>query len=420
MTGVRVILLTNAFPYGSWEPFLETEIEYYAPLERVDLFALSVRPDMYERKRKTPENVAVHAIPFKSRLHYLLWGFKSFGRRDFYDELRLLVRSRRFRLRRLVKLMVFMSRASYEAHTIVQILKANGARKSDRRVLYSYRMEYHAYLARLIKQAFPSFAVVLRGHGYDLYEDVDGTHYMPLRRKSFEAADRLVAISEHGAEYLRNRYPQFADRVDLDKLGTVDHGTAPFRPFGGLRILSASSVVPVKRLDRIADALKLTGHLSVHWVHFGGGPLFDHLEEIVSDMPTNVTVELRGLIPHNELMAHMAHNHYDVFINTSDSEGLPVSVMEALSFGIPVLATDVGGTSEIVVEGESGRLIHEPFDPSAIVAALFDFSDASPEMSAALRRSSRNFWVRHHNADSHYPQFIKKLIEVAASGDDLQ
>jgi len=49
-------------------------------------------------------------------------------------------------------------------------------------------------------------------------------------------------------------------------------------------------------------------------------------------------------LPHNDVLNYYASNPVDVFINTSSSEGLPVSIMEAMSFGIPVIATNVGGT----------------------------------------------------------------------------
>ncbi|NJK95527.1 MAG: glycosyltransferase [Bacteroidales bacterium] len=57
-----------------------------------------------------------------------------------------------------------------------------------------------------------------------------------------------------------------------------------------------------------------------------------------------------------------------MFLNTSLSEGVPVSVMEALSFGLPVIATDVGGTGELIND-EVGMLINPEISPALLMSA---------------------------------------------------
>ena len=59
----------------------------------------------------------------------------------------------------------------------------------------------------------------------------------------------------------------------------------------------------------------------------------------------------------------------DIFINVSSSEGLPVAIMEAISFDIPIIATNVGGTSEIVTP-ETGILIAPDSAPELIAARI--------------------------------------------------
>lgn len=54
------------------------------------------------------------------------------------------------------------------------------------------------------------------------------------------------------------------------------------------------------------------------------------------------------MLSHDQVMNYYKEHHFDVFINMSTNEGVPVSIMEAASFGIPIIATNVGGTSEIV------------------------------------------------------------------------
>ena len=63
-----------------------------------------------------------------------------------------------------------------------------------------------------------------------------------------------------------------------------------------------------------------------------------------------------GHYPNEELLRYYGSNHVDLFINTSSTEGVPVSIMEAQSFGIPVIATDTGGVKEVVTEGTGSLL----------------------------------------------------------------
>lgn len=63
-----------------------------------------------------------------------------------------------------------------------------------------------------------------------------------------------------------------------------------------------------------------------------------------------------------------------MFINVSSSEGLPVSIMEACSFGIPIIATNVGGTAEIVQAGVNGILLKEQFETEVLKQAILRFA----------------------------------------------
>ena len=67
-----------------------------------------------------------------------------------------------------------------------------------------------------------------------------------------------------------------------------------------------------------------------------------------------------GYVPNVEIMQFMEESNVDVFINLSTSEGVPVSIMEAQSYGIPVIATNVGGTGEIIDKDNGILLSHAP------------------------------------------------------------
>ncbi|MDQ2766608.1 MAG: glycosyltransferase family 4 protein, partial [Gemmatimonadota bacterium] len=84
----------------------------------------------------------------------------------------------------------------------------------------------------------------------------------------------------------------------------------------------------------------------------------------------------------------------DLFTMPSLSEGLPLALVEAMSFGLPVVVTRVGGVPEVVTDGVEGFLV-PPSDPSALAAALDALLDDAPrrqQMGAAARtRALRDY-----------------------------
>jgi glycosyltransferase involved in cell wall biosynthesis len=98
-----------------------------------------------------------------------------------------------------------------------------------------------------------------------------------------------------------------------------------------------------------------------------------------------------------------------LFINVSSSEGVPVSIMEAMSFGIPVMATDAGGTSELVSE-KTGLLINIDIAPQELAYKIEELI-SRPDLSK-LRRGAREIWENKSMADKVYPAFINHLLFV--------
>jgi len=93
----------------------------------------------------------------------------------------------------------------------------------------------------------------------------------------------------------------------------------------------------------------------------------------------------------------------------SASEGVPVSIMEALSFGIPVIATDVGGTGELI-SNKNGLLIPKDFESEKVAGQIIrlltgaDFQDK--------RENARKTWETYSNATVNYPEFANLLFRL--------
>jgi glycosyltransferase involved in cell wall biosynthesis len=89
---------------------------------------------------------------------------------------------------------------------------------------------------------------------------------------------------------------------------------------------------------------------------------------------------------------------FDVFCLASHHEGLPIAVMEAMAIGLPIVATDVGGLSELVVDGVHGRLV-PPHRPDLLAGALVELltDDERRDRAAASARSSSSSLSSEHS-----------------------
>jgi len=161
-----------------------------------------------------------------------------------------------------------------------------------------------------------------------------------------------------------------------------------------------------KRVHLVPQVLaRVAGPL--HWVHFGDGPTRAGVEHAARKMGTGVTWEMRGHVDRQELLRFYEKQRVDAFISLSAIEGLPVSIMEAISYGIPVVATDVSGVPEIV-NHHTGRLVPADAPPDRIADAVrFILSGQGPSRGEIFA-----FYRAHFCAERNFSAFADMLHAV--------
>ena len=407
----KMLVLANGFPYGTWETYMEAEEPYYSAFDETWIASLQLRKDQATTIRSLQSKASVIPVFYRSKLFYLLNSFTVLADRNLYRELSDLSRSGRLSVSRIIDLFVFLSRAHHEARVIDRAMK--GVDKKGL-LLYAYRFEYQPYVALLLKKKWGQpLPVVCRAHGYDVYEDRHPSNYIPLRHLILDNVDRVYPCSRFGVRYIEERYGEVKAGIACSYLGTVDHGE--HRISDGrlpLKIVSCSNVIDVKRLDRIIDVLSLINNIPIEWTHFGDGPLLDDIKKQASTkLNSNVRAFFPGNIANPELLNIYASEDFHLFLNVSSSEGLPVSIMEAMSFGIPCVATDVGGTGEIVTQ-DSGFLIDAGADDETIAATIRLISEMDRESYQALREHARTAWAEHFDSATNYSALIDSFVNL--------
>lgn len=342
-------------------------------------------------------------------MSHLLYSFRTLTDINLYKEFARLVKSRRLSVRNFVNMFVYFSRSHYEADLIDKKMKGHVNKES---IFYSYRFEYQPYVAMLLKKKWKlNSKIVSRAHRYDLYEEEHKGNYIPMREGILSKIDNIYPCSDHGTDYLRKRFPQYKQKVHTRFLGTIDHGEKEYL-FNDkcYEIVSCSTVTKVKRLDLLINALSQIKTIPIKWTHYGDGILMDEIKKMAKDkLRDNIQYEFKGNVSNTELMKQYQDKNYYVFVNVSSSEGIPVSIMEATSFGIPCIATDAGGTKEIIRDKENGVLLSQNITANELTKKITDFCKLDSYQYKKNRNDARYFWNKKFNADYNYQKFINEI-----------
>lgn len=223
---------------------------------------------------------------------------------------------------------------------------------------------------------------------------------------------RLLAANSHqamrnarGLGVSQRRLHLLPNVVDVDEFRPSERA-----PADGLRLLSAGRLVAVKRHDRflgLLAELRSRGHLGVRGIVVGDGPLRRRLEigaDHLGLLPD--TVEFRG----EAATMGDVYGEADALVLTSDFEGTPNVVLEAMASGLPVVAPRIGGIPDVVEDGATG-LLYEPGDERALFAcveALVANPDLPKRLGSAARRS-----IEASRCPNRLPNYLTDLYAVA-------
>ncbi len=276
----------------------------------------------------------------------------------------------------------------------------------QRVVLLSVWLEDWSTLLAVLKEDDPRVSFKAMAHRTDLFGK-DGVP--PYQRFQVAAADRVLCIAEDGLSTLAERYPEQREKLELVRLGTVDHGLGPWSSSPELRLVSCSYITPRKRVALIAEALQ---HVErpVRWTHFGDGTELAAVAAMVQDAPSHVQVDLRGASSNADVLKAYANEPFDAFIHLSEHEGLPVALMEAASFGLPLLATDAGGVKELV--GASTGMLWPVDIRAEEVAHFLDSSAMNALLGEHFRCGVRTTWQARFESGAQYRHIAALLLKA--------
>jgi colanic acid/amylovoran biosynthesis glycosyltransferase len=255
--------------------------------------------------------------------------------------------------------------------------------------------------------------VVTTFHGYDMstYVRKQGNGVYNFL---FEKGDLFLPISERWKERLMQLGCD-ERRIVVHRMG-IDTAKFKFSPRqghkGDIELLTVARLVEKKGVEyairAVARALKK--HPNIVYKIAGDGPLKGKLESLVEELGIKKSVKFLRWQQQQEIMELMQKGDLllapSVTSKEGDQEGIPVTLMEALARGLPVLSTRHSGISEVVQDGESGFLVPER-DVDGLAERL-EYLIEHPEIWPEMGRAGRRFVEEHYDID----KLNDRLVEI--------
>lgn len=414
---VPLVVLTDQYPFDTGEEFFEQEINYLAEqFERIWIIPMRATSGAV-KTRRLPRNATAILLPLPPT--------GTWKRRAPRHAARLALGPGRVEWG---GSRASATRAIRELHYAVDVLDRFEALARTRAyreelagrplVAYGYWLHHAGGVAQMLRARHDApVAAVSRAHAYDVDEADAPQGHVPGRRRLVGGLDEIYPISRYAESFLLP-YAQVSDsaRIEIRHLGVP-----PIEGDGGrqdpLHIVSLSHLAPYKRVDRLADAVGVIARSgrAVRWTHLGESDAArrEALSAYAAERAPGARIELPGYVPNARARELLAGEGYTALVNTSSGEGVPVSIMEAMAAGLPVVATDVGGTAEIVHDGVNGRLVSAEATGEEIASAILSLADASAVDYAAMGAGSRRTWEEGFNAPVQYAAMAQRLRSLA-------
>jgi glycosyltransferase involved in cell wall biosynthesis len=290
---------------------------------------------------------------------------------------------------------------------------------------HDYKTNLLARLVSLVEPIVPLSTV----HGWTGHSRCERLLYYPLDKRVLSWFPKLIAVSDEIRHELL-RYGARSDRT-VTVLNGIDHGAfgrdRTRRPVirrslgftdADLVIGGVGRLEPQKRFDLLIDVFAglRSGRPHLKMVIVGDGTLRHALQAQIARLDLGASCRLLG---HRTDVADI-HHALDLFVQSSDYEGTPNAVLEAMALETPIVATDAGGTAQLVRHGIDG-LLAEPANVTALTSAI-ETALMQTEMAAKRAQSARrrvenelSFEARMRAVERVYEELVQARWGAAAS-----
>lgn len=412
----KLILSTETFPYGKGEKtFILPELKKLAQIYDITIVSHAHAGMLLDIADITPLDPEIKVVNIDISINFcrrILYVLRYLMDVDGWKEIADIIKGKEKILTRIYQSIGFYALASKN----FSCMKKQGIINRNEPIIY-YTFWYYYYTYSMTKKKYKNVKIITRTHGFDLYNERYTGGRQPFKKLMTPNVDKIFFVSFAGEKYYKEHFEQdIENRGRVCRLGTAELvGMYEVRSEGEMfNLVSCSNVISLKRVELIVEALALLQKEKIRWIHFGGGEGLNQLEECADRLLTekdNICYDLMGRTNNEEVLKYYHDNSVDCFITTSSTEGgTPVSIMEAMSVGIPVIGTNVGGIPEML-DG-NGILLSANPTAQEIANAISYMYNMDYGQIKKMRDISYNIWKNNFSFKNNIAAFIKELQAV--------
>jgi N-acetyl-alpha-D-glucosaminyl L-malate synthase BshA len=293
-----------------------------------------------------------------------------------------------------------------EASKLVEVIEEYGIE-----LIHAHYAVPHAtaaLLARDIVRSVPKPAVVTTLHGTDVTLVGLNRAYLRTTQYSIDNSDVVTAVSHYLAEATQSEMRTereirvIPNAVDPKRFSRVKNPALRLRfakPNEKL-LVHVSNFRPVKRTGDVVKVFsQITSAIASRLLMIGDGPDRPEAFRLATELGITDQVAFLGTAPRVEVPLSVA----DIFLLPSEQESFGLAALEAMSSGVPVIGSKVGGLPEVVTHGETGFLLPVGDVKAMAQAGLVILKD--PRRLASMRRAARDRAVGVFNEQSVVPLY---------------
>jgi len=275
-------------------------------------------------------------------------------------------------------------------------------------IFYAYWFDDQGSIVTLLNRIGVKGKFISRVHLFDFQVEYRNNNYIPFRKIESQYLDKIYPISNFATLYLKERFNIINTKTS--HLGVINRGNNPISIDKQLyTIVSCSRLSWEKRPLFLVDLMgKL--NLNINWIHYGAGPMEKEFIEKAKTLPLNIKHEFRGNVSNEDIISFYNTNPVDLFVNVSEFEGIPVTLMEAISFGIPIVGCRVGGVAEIVNDS-TGLLLDKDFDVIEVANKIDQFLQFKAR-TKETRENVKQFWALNFDAEVNANIFVNEILNL--------
>ena len=412
----NLYLVTDGFPFGKGEkPFILPELPYLAENYKVHIISpapVAVAQDSKYITKLENSITLIHLPPQPLQINQET--VNQFSQHPvFQEEINYIVRENHLVQERINDALINFINAEIFFR---QVLNSNAINFNEPCLIYTFWNHFRTLAFCLHKNEYPNMKIITRAHGYDLYNERQAHGRQPFKSFMNKMVDGFFFISNKGLNYYSKNFTQNLQfpKLHYSPLGIRARKIMPLQnKMNKFHLVSCSNVIPLKRVELTVKALALCDNLKIHWTHFGDGESLESVKNLAENLlkdKTNITYWFMGHCSNEDIMRFYAMFECSCFITTSSTEGLPVSIQEALSFGIPIIGTDVGGIDE-EIDG-NGILLSANPSPKEVADAVTEIYNTSDEQCKKYRQRSLQIYDEMYNIEKNARRFLDFLKKI--------